>query len=229
LEKILPEIAQYQEYNDVSKKKSSTFSLFFMQTTITKDRIEAFSDGVFSIIITLMVFDIKLPTLDAEHTFWWALQQIIPQLDAYMLSFVTIAIIWINHHHVLSLIKHVDMPLLWHNFHLLFWCTLIPFVNNFIGRYPFRAEAALCYGLVFSGAALSFMLLRRYAGIKAQLMHDHASEELERKVLRGNVMAAFLYALGGALGFISPFISYILFAGIALYYVLPDRVRTRHK
>ena len=189
--------------------------------------MESFSDGVFSIIITLMVFDIKLPAFDGQNTFLSALQRLVPQFIAYTLSFLTIAIIWINHHHVLGLIKQVDMPLLWHNFHLLFWCTLIPFVNNFIGRYPFLPESALCYGLVFSGAAFSFMLLRRYAGIKAQLMHDHASEALERKVLRGNMISALLYALGGALGYISSLLSFAIFAGIALYYALPDYTRTR--
>ncbi|MCU0425613.1 MAG: TMEM175 family protein [Candidatus Kapabacteria bacterium] len=200
-----------------------------MTISITKDRLEAFSDGVFSIIITLMVFDIKLPTLETDNTFWQVFLKVLPQLEAYILSFVTIAIIWINHHNILALIKHVDMPLLWYNFHLLFWCTLIPFVNNFIGRYPHLSSASASYGLVSMGVGLSFMLLRRYAGIKAQLMHDHASEELERKVLRGNITSVLLYALATALGFISPYISYAIFAGIAIYYVLPDRVRTRHR
>jgi hypothetical protein len=80
--------------------------------------------------------------------------------------------------------------------------------------------------LVFSGASLGFMLLRRHAGLKAQLMHDDASEELERKVLRGNIRSFLLYALGGALAYVSPFISFAIFGGIALYYALPDRVRT---
>lgn len=196
-----------------------------MEITLSKSRIEAFSDGVFSIIITLMVFDIKLPVLDAEHTFLRALRQIIPQLVAYCLSFLTIAIIWINHHNIFSLIERVDMRLLWYNIHLLFWCSLIPFANNFIGRYPAMSEASAVYGLVSTGVGFSFLLLRKYAGIKAQLMHDHVSEELERKILRGNIRSVMLYALGAVLGFVSPFISYTIFAGIAMYYILPDRVR----
>lgn len=194
--------------------------------TISKSRIESFSDGVFSIIITLMVFEIKLPHIDDQTSLMTLIPVLAPQFIAYVLSFFTVAIIWINHHHVLGLIKIVDMPLLWHNFHLLFWCTLIPFVTNLVGKYPFRPVASLCYGFVFSGAALGFMMLRRYAGITAQLMHDHVSEELERKVLRGNIRSVFLYALGGALGYVSPLLSFTIFAGIALYYALPDRVRT---
>jgi uncharacterized membrane protein len=194
--------------------------------TISKSRLESFSDGVFSIIITLMVFEIKLPQVDDQTSFVTLIPVLAPQFIAYALSFVTVAIIWINHHHILGLIERVDMPLLWHNFHLLFWCTLIPFVNTLVGRYPFRPVASLCYGLVFSGAAFGFMMLRRYSGIKAQLMHDYASAELERKVLRGNIRSVFLYAIGGALGYISPFLSFAIFGGIALYYTLPDRVRT---
>lgn len=200
-----------------------------MPTTITKYRLEAFSDGVFSIIITLMVFDIKLPPIDSASGLFAAFKQILPQFIAYVISFLTLAIIWINHHHILGLIKRVDMPFLWHNLHLLFWCTLIPFANNFIGRYPFMSEASATYGFVSTGVGLSFLLMRRYAGIKAQLMHEHVSEDLERKVLRGNMRSVALYAFGGAIGFVSPLISYAIFAGIAVYYALPDSVRTRHK
>ncbi|MCU0428124.1 MAG: TMEM175 family protein [Candidatus Kapabacteria bacterium] len=200
-----------------------------MQTTITKDRLEAFSDGVFSIIITLMVFDIKLPPIDSANGLFAAFKQILPQFIAYVISFLTLAIIWINHHHILGLIKRVDMPFLWHNLHLLFWCTLIPFANNFMGRYSHLSSASACYSLVSTGVGISFLLLRKYAGIKAQLMHDHVSEDLERKVLRGNVRSVLLYALAGALGFVSPYISYLIFAGIAVYYILPDSVRTRHQ
>jgi uncharacterized membrane protein len=198
---------------------------------ISKSRVEAFSDGVFSIIITLMVFDIKLPALTTEQSFFSAMQSNIPQFVVYGVSFVTLAIIWTNHHHVIGLIHRVDMQLLWHNFHLLFWCTLIPFANNAIGRYPWLAESSVCYGLVLSGAAFGFMLLRRYAG-KAQLMHDHVSEELERNVLRGNIRSVILYALGGAMGYVSPLLSFTIFAGIAVYYALPDSIRTglhKHK
>jgi uncharacterized membrane protein len=194
--------------------------------TISKSRLEAFSDGVFSIIITLMVFEIKLPQVDDETSFVTLVPVLAPQFIAYVLSFVTVAIIWINHHHVLGLIERVDMPLLWHNLHLLFWCTLIPFVNNLVGKYPFRPVASLCYGLVFSGASFGFMLLRRYAGLKAQLMHDHVSEEMERRALRGNIRSVCFYGLGGALAYISPLLSFAIFAGIAIYYALPIRVRT---
>src|SRR6266852_846870 len=124
---------------------------------MTKSRMEAFSDGVIAVIITILVLELKVPR---EPTLT-ALRPVIPVFLSYVLSFVFLGIYWSNHHHLLQAIKHVDGRVLWANLHLLFWLSLIPFVTGWLGENQFTAWPAALYGTVLLLAAVAYFILTR--------------------------------------------------------------------
>jgi uncharacterized membrane protein len=121
-----------------------------------KNRLEAFSDGVIAILITIMVLELKVP----HGTDWHALQPLLPVLVAYVLSFVYIAIYWNNHHHMLHAAHKVNGPILWANNHLLFWLSLVPFVTAWMGENHGASFPAASYGVVLLMAAISYTILQ---------------------------------------------------------------------
>ena len=121
-----------------------------------KNRLEAFSDGVIAILITIMVLELKVP----HGTDWHALQPLLPVIVAYVLSFVYIAIYWNNHHHMLHTVDRVTGPILWANLHLLFWLSLLPFATGWMGENHFAAMPSAVYGVVLFMAALAYWLLQ---------------------------------------------------------------------
>src|SRR5881628_2970632 len=122
-----------------------------------KTRLEAFSDGVIAIIITIMVLELKIP----ESGSWEALQPIIPIFLTYLLSFVFIAIYWNNHHHLFHAVHHVNGATLWANMHLLFWLSLVPFVTGWMDENHFAPLTVAAYGVVLLGAAVAYYILTR--------------------------------------------------------------------
>src|SRR5713101_4851888 len=122
---------------------------------MTKGRMEAFSDGVIAIIITIMVLELKIP----HGTDLAALVPLIPVFLSYALSFIFLGIYWSNHHHLLQAIKHVDGRVLWANLHLLFWLSLTPFVTGWMGQNHFAAWPAALYGVVLLFAAVAYFIL----------------------------------------------------------------------
>src|SRR4249920_3751503 len=120
-----------------------------------KGRLEAFSDGVIAIIITIMVLELKVPHGDDLH----ALAPLVPVLLSYILSFVNVAIYWNNHHHLLHTVKHVTGGIMWANMHLLFWLSLYPFVTSWVGDNPSSPWPAVLYGAVPLAGALSWLVL----------------------------------------------------------------------
>ncbi len=124
---------------------------------MSKGRMEAFSDGVIAILITIMVLELKVPrTADPA-----ALLPLIPVFLSYVLSFLFLGIYWSNHHHLLQAIKHVDGRSLWANLHLLFWLSLIPFVTGWMGENNFASWPVACYGVVLLFAAIAYFILTR--------------------------------------------------------------------
>src|SRR3989441_8309033 len=124
---------------------------------MTKSRLEAFSDGVIAIIITIMVLELRVPH-DAS---WRALAPIAPVFLSYVLSFVFLGIYWSNHHHLLQVVQHVNGRVLWANLHLLFWLSLTPFVTNWMGENQFAAWPVALYGAVLLFAAVAYFILAR--------------------------------------------------------------------
>src|SRR5216117_3598101 len=124
---------------------------------MSKGRLEAFSDGVIAMIITVMVLEMKVPQ-GADRA---ALRPLIPVLLSYVLSFVFLGIYWSNHHHLLQAVKHVDGRVLWANLHLLFWLSLIPFVTGWVGENHFAARPVALYGVVLLFASIAYFILAR--------------------------------------------------------------------
>ena len=188
---------------------------------MNKNRIEAFSDGVIAIIITIMVFDLKIPELAAgfsEQDAWDTLWGLMPKLAAYTMSFVVIGIMWLNHHALFDLIRQSNSSLVWYNHHLLFWMSLIPLPTAFLALHPLLPQACMFYRLVLSGAALGFTLLRWYAASRAQLMPYH------HRYHQSNLFGTGLYLSSALLAFVSPYLSYLIFIDVPIWYFLPDRL-----
>ena len=123
---------------------------------MNKTRLEAFSDGVLAIIITIMVLELKIP----HGTEWEALSPVIPNFISYVLSFVYLGIYWNNHHHLLHTVKHVSGGILWANLHLLFWLSLVPFTTGWMGENHFESIPVALYGVMLLMAAIAYYILQ---------------------------------------------------------------------
>jgi uncharacterized membrane protein len=183
---------------------------------VSKTRLEAFSDGVMAIIITIMVLELKVPHGGDLH----ALQPLFPVFLSYLLSFVFIGIYWNNHHHLLHACPQVSAGILWANLHLLFWLSLVPACTAWVGEYPANPLPAALYGAVFLLSGIAYTVLQR--AIVAR--HGHGSK-LEAAIgadVKGWASLA-LYSLGIALALVSSRISYALYVLVALLWFIPDR------
>ena len=158
---------------------------------ITTNRVESFSDCVISIVITIMVFSIKLPDNVIHLSNKRELKELLvltPQLIAYLFSFTVLGIMWLNHHHLFHMIRKADEKFLWLNLHLLFWLSLIPFPTYLLGEAPFLSYSAAIYGVILFMASFAFMLLRRYA-IKHNFFFIEEEQKLNRTVDKVNKRA----------------------------------------
>jgi uncharacterized membrane protein len=187
-----------------------------------RGRLEAFSDGVIAILITIMVLELKMP----QGTDWRALQPIIPTLLLYVLSFIFLGIYWNNHHHMLQTCDRVNGKILWANLHLLFWLSLVPYVTNWTGQYRFAPLPTALYGVVFLMAAVAYTILQgciiRLQGPDSKLAIAVGND------LKGRLSLA-LYAIAIPLAlFEHPWLSATLYALVAFLWLAPDpRIETR--
>ena len=181
------------------------------------NRIEAFSDGVIAIILTVMVLELKVPSVATVL----ALKATVPAMLSYALSFVIIAIMWVNHHHLMHLAKHATAGLLWANNNLLFWMSLIPFVTAYMGQTHGAPLAVATYGAVLSLAAACFTLLR-YVVTLGHRGNAKLGEQ-NRRALRKSLLANLLYASSVPLAFVSVNLSFFIFLLIPAMYFLPER------
>jgi uncharacterized membrane protein len=183
---------------------------------MNKNRLEAFSDGVIAIIITIMVLELQVP----HSTELAALKPLVPVLFSYVLSFVFVAIYWNNHHHLLHAVRQVNGPVLWANSHLLFWLSLVPFVTSWMGENNFAAVPVALYGVVMLGAALAFTILVR------TLLHAHGSDSLLAAAIGGDIkgnVSLLLYAVAVGVALWFPWLSCALYATVSIIWLIPDR------
>ena len=181
-----------------------------------KNRLEAFSDGVIAIIITIMVLEIKVPH-GAELS---ALSPLIPVFLSYLLSFIFIGIYWNNHHHMLQAAQYVNGPILWANLHLVFWLSLVPFATGWMGENHFAAGPVSLYGvpLLMSGVAyyiLAQLLVRRHG-------KDSALARAIGSDAKG-LASIFIYAAAIPLSFVNRWVALSLYALVAVIWFVPDR------
>jgi uncharacterized membrane protein len=179
-------------------------------------RVEAFSDGVIAILITVMVLELRIPH---GHT-WSALSDSIPVLLTYLLSFVYLGIYWNNHHHLLMATERVSGLVLWANLHLLFWLSLIPFTTGWLGENEFAQIPAAAYGIVLLAAALAYFALQNTI-IRVQGRDSTLALALGRDV-KGKV-SPLLYSLGIGLAFVNRWLSIACYVIVALMWLIPDR------
>jgi uncharacterized membrane protein len=187
------------------------------------NRLEAFSDGVIAIIITIMVLELKAPHDTSLHE----LIKLSPVFLSYMLSFLVVAIMWVNHHHLLHTAMKVDGSLLWANNNLLFWMSLIPFVTAFLGENPKAPLAVAIYGVVLTAAATSFTLLRYV--VSQHHLDDVDMSAHNRRIQRKNALSNLLYASSIPLAFLSIYLSFFIFVFIPVLYFMPERKLAEHK
>jgi uncharacterized membrane protein len=183
-------------------------------------RLEAFSDGVFAVIITIMALELRAPAAGS----FTALRDRLPALLIYILSFTFIGIYWNNHHHLLRAARRVTGGVMWANLHLLFWLSLLPVLTEWIGEHYRQSAPAAVYGLVGLGAALAYTILTR-AIIRADGSDSLVAAAIGSDV-KGRASLVF-YAAATGLAFVSPFISYALFAAVAVMWFVPDRRLSR--
>jgi uncharacterized membrane protein len=183
---------------------------------MTKGQMEAFSDGVIAIIITIMVLELKVP----HGTDVAALFPLMPVFLSYALSFVFLGIYWSNHHHLLQAIKHVDGRVLWANLHLLFWLSLTPFVTAWMGENQFAAGPVALYGVVLLFAAVAYYILVQ--ALIAVHGKDSVISSAVGRDFKGKV-SVLIYAAAILLCFVSPSISCALYVLVAIMWLIPDR------
>jgi uncharacterized membrane protein len=181
-----------------------------------RGRLEAFSDGVLAIIITIMVLELKVPH-GADLA---ALSSLIPVFLSYVLSFIFIGIYWSNHHHLLHAVRHVNGRILWANLHLLFWLSLIPFVTGWMGENHFPPWPVAFYGAVLLSAAIAYFILTRV------LISEHGRDSALAKALgkdfKGQVSVVF-YAVAIPLSFVNSWLACALYVLVAVMWLIPDR------
>ncbi len=180
-----------------------------------KGRIEAFSDGVIAIIITIMVLELKAPHEDSLE----ALRPLLPVFLSYVLSFIFVGIYWNNHHHLFQLVRHVNGGTLWANLHLLFWLSLLPFIMGWMGESHLSAWPVASYGVVLLGCAIAFTILTQV------LITNHGKESTLALALgqdfKGKASLVF-YVLAIPLAFVNIWLSCALYVIVAIIWLIPD-------
>ncbi|MFN8147359.1 MAG: TMEM175 family protein [Candidatus Nanopelagicales bacterium] len=191
-----------------------------------RGRLEAFSDGVLAIVITIMVLELPRPDGHGEDPGGtWAsfvhTENLVPTLVAYVLSFVYVGIYWNNHHHLLKTTHHVTASIMWSNLLLLFWLTLLPYATGWVGEYPTSIAPTLLYNVVLLATALSYFLLQNRILVAHGGKESDLGEAIGRDRKGWTSLVLYLVAIPAA--FVNPLISQVLFVVVALIWFIPDR------
>lgn len=192
---------------------------------INKTRLEAFSDGVFAILITLLVLELKVPQIvdhNSADELLAALIHLLPRFFSWVISFLMIAVIWVNHHRLLELIDRVDNRFFWLNANLLLWTSFIPFPTALIGEYAGNSLATFLFGLIMSLSALAFVFLRAYLrSLPSIVKGDIGAETLQRAYVRSMLMGPLPYLAGAALSWANPLLSWVVYGVIPILFIFP--------
>ncbi len=183
---------------------------------MTTERINAFSDGVIAIIITIMVLELKVPH-EADFA---ALSPLVPVFLTYVLSFIVVSIYWNNHHHMFYLTERITGGILWANLHLLFWLSLMPFVTGWMGENHFAPLPTATYGVVLFMAGIAYYILSQTI-IRTQGPHSKLKAAVGSD--KKGLISVVLYAIAIPLAFVNQLFSDVIYASVALMWLVPDR------
>ena len=190
----------------------------------SKNRLEAFSDGMFAIILTILVLELRVPHLEASTFagFASAMQEILPKLISFLFSFFIIAIFWVNHHHIVHQIEKVDSKLLWLNIALLFFSSLFPFLTAFIGDYPGNPFVVALFPLNMTFAALTIGAFWKHAFVDTTLAPNNLTPAQKQKRIRQDRVAAVINIVSAALAFVWVPITLAIIMGMPFLFVIPE-------
>ncbi len=200
---------------------------------IGTNRLEAFSDGVIAIIITIMILELKMPDLSKDSStgdIWSHLNHLLPYFITYAFSFMMIAIFWTNHHHMFHLLENTDEHLLWQNFIFLFLLSLIPFATSIVGSNPFIPIAPAIYGVVMLLTTFSFTIMRHYT-IRKKLIHKDENKELTQNIFKVSfqgrmkaIIGTLIYLIAIPMAYVNVYIAYVCFIIPPVIFFIPQGV-----
>ena len=184
---------------------------------MNKTRLEAFSDGVLAIIITIMVLEIKVP----HNADWSSLKELIPTFAGYFLSFLYVAIYWGNHHHMMHAVKNISSAMIWANMNLLFWLSLVPFVTGWMGENHFAPNTVAVYGTILELCGISFSILQ--VVVEKHMKDIDSLRDAFRNLNKKGITSALGYLAAIPLAYVSPIISGVIFLCISIVWLIPDK------
>jgi TMEM175 potassium channel family protein len=196
-------------------------------TGMSTSRIEAFSDGVFAIVVTLLVLELRVPALHGPNlsaSLRQALLQMAPRFLSYGLSFAITCIWWVAHHHFFAMLKRSNRGLLWLNSLFLFWLASVPFPTALLGNYPHETIAVMCYGAVMTLAGVTFSTMRYYACFKAKLVDPRIDPRLLKSAMRKSVMNPVLHSVAIVLALVDRRLALGLYVLIPALFMIPSRL-----
>ena len=196
--------------------------------SIGRARVEALSDGVFAIVVTLLVLEITVPHVPTASTaaLMDVLLALAPKFISWVISFVTVCVIWLNHHRLLALASRIDSGLFWLNSNLLLWTSLVPFPTALIGDYPTSALAVSFYGAAMCMVAVAFVLARWHMHRHPELLHEEVDGRAFRAATRSSIaVGPIAYALAAGLAWLSQPVAFVCYAAIAAYFVFQRSVQ----
>ncbi|WP_080778212.1 TMEM175 family protein [Chryseobacterium phocaeense] len=183
---------------------------------MTKGRLEAFSDGVMAIIITIMVLELKVP----EGSSWTSLKPLLPKFLAYIFSFIYVGIYWNNHHHMFQAVKKVNGSILWANLHLLFWLSLMPIATEWIGATHFAENPVAAYGVCLIMSAVAYTIMEHLI-VQCEGENSRLKEAIHSKFKE--YISIVFYVLGIGVSFFYPYIAIGFYYLVALIWLIPDK------
>ena len=193
---------------------------------VRTDRIEFFSDAVIAIIITLMVLEIHLPKIEDSATtaqIYHQLKEILPNIFAFIISFAVLGVYWVNHHQFYKAVEYADWKLLWYNLHFLFWCSLIPLTTALMAEHFDKPAITTLYGINMLTSGGAFALMHAHT-VRNGLFITNLSSKILRKIKRVNIVSVFLYVIAIFAGYISVYISIVIYALVPALYFFPQNV-----
>jgi len=192
--------------------------------SFTKNRVEAFSDGVFAVVVTLLVFDLKFTHIDVadNQKVWSGILSTLPKLLSWINSFLIVCVIWMNHHRLMDMFKGINAGIFWLNNILLMFTSMIPFPTSLLGEYTNTNAAACFYGLVLALPSLAFFILRLYVLKHKNLLSEATSYPAYKK---GTMLALYygpvLYLTGAALSLVKPWLGLAVYFFVPVYFIFP--------